>query len=483
MGKPTGFIEWERVDAPKRPVADRTRDFREFVSPLAPAEVGRQAGRCMDCGVPFCHQGCPLGNVIPDFNDHLSAGRWKEAFEVLGSTNNFPEFTGRLCPAPCESACVLAIDGDAVSIEHLEREIIERAFTEGWVQARPPSGRTGKRVAVVGSGPAGLAAAAQLNRAGHHVVVFERDRKPGGLLRYGIPDFKIEKSVIDRRLHLLADEGIDFQLGVDVGGSLRWDSLVQDFDAVVVAVGARTARRIDIPGAELSGVVEAMDFLAAENLALETQSESAIHAAGRRVLVLGGGDTGSDCVGTSLRQSALSVTQVELLPPPPKERSAANPWPQWPMTFRTSSSQEEGGQRIYGRRTVHLEGRDGHLVAAHWVQVELVQGQLRDIPGTEERVEVDLLIQAMGFVGPDTGALVDQLGVELDARGNILVDSRFATSVPKVYCAGDASRGASLVVWAISDGRESARAVDSFLQGRSSRLPTKGRSCGFGGRY
>lgn len=461
MGKPTGFMEWERHPAPKREVALRVKDSREFVLPLGPEETRRQAGRCMDCGVPFCHQGCPLGNVIPDFNEHLYADRWRQAWEVLSSTNNFPEFTGRLCPAPCEGACVLAIDQGAVTIEQMEKEIIERAFAEGWVVPRVPTLRTGRSVAVVGSGPAGLAAAAQLNHAGHSVAVFERAEKIGGLLRFGIPDFKLEKSVIDRRLAILAAEGIDFRTGVDVGRSPTWQQLKADFDAVVIAIGAQRPRLLEVPGVELKGVVLAMDFLEAQNRGQPASAK------GKRVVVLGGGDTGSDCVGTAHRQGAASVMQVELMPAPPPSRSEKNPWPQWPMIFRTSSSQEEGGTRFFARRTTRLEGVGGQLKALHWVDV--------NNPADEERVEVDLLIQAMGFLGADGRQVNEQLGVALDARGNVKVDERFATSAPGVFAAGDASRGASLIVWAISDGRELACSVDEHLMGRPSRLPSKSR--------
>lgn len=459
MGKPTGFMEWERHPPHKREVALRVKDSREFILPLGPEETKRQAGRCMDCGVPFCNQGCPLGNVIPDFNEHLYAGRWRSAWEVLSSTNNFPEFTGRLCPAPCEGACVLAIDQDPVAIEHLEKEIIERAFAEGWVVPRVPVHRTGKTVAIVGSGPAGLAAAAQLNHAGHSVTVFERAEKLGGLLRFGIPDFKLEKAVIDRRLAILEAEGIGFRAGVDVGRSPTWTQLRADFDAVVIAIGAQRPRLLEVPGTELRGVMLAMDFLEAQNRGQPASAKA------KRVLVLGGGDTGSDCVGTAHRQGAASVMQVELMPAPPPSRSEKNPWPQWPLIFRTSSSQEEGGNRLFARRTTRLEGVDGQLAALHWVDVQH--------PETEERVEVDLLIQAMGFVGADGTQVTEQLGVALDARGNVKVDARFAASVPGVFAGGDAARGASLIVWAIADGRELARAVDTQLTGKPSKLPSK----------
>jgi glutamate synthase (NADPH/NADH) small chain len=482
MGKPNGFMEWPREAPPKRKAPERTQDYKEFVLPLAPESARKQSGRCMDCGVPFCHQGCPLGNLIPDFNEHVFRGRWREAYEALRSTNNFPEFTGRLCPAPCEAACVLAIDQSPVTIEQIEKEIIERAWTEGWVKARAPSLRTGKRVAVVGSGPGGLAAAAQLNAAGHTVTVYEKSDQLGGLLRYGIPDFKLEKWVIDRRVALLEAEGIQFQTGVKVGAEPTWGELRAQHDAVVIAAGAEKPRLLDLPGRELAGVVMAMDFLMAQNRAVAADTASVLSAREKRVVILGGGDTGSDCLGTSHRQGARSVTQVELLPAPGLDRTTENPWPQWPMVFRTSSSQEEGGERLFGRRTTRLEGHEGRLVAMHWIAVGQEGGALKDLPGTEQRVEVDLLIQAMGFVGPVTTQLTEQLGVALDRRGNVKVDARFETSVPGVFAAGDSSRGASLIVHAIAEGRESARHVDSFLSAGSSALPTRGRDNAFGGR-
>jgi glutamate synthase (NADPH/NADH) small chain len=488
MGKPTGFMEWSRVPAPKRAKDERLGDSREFSLPLAPDESKRQAGRCMDCGVPVCHQGCPLGNLIPDFNDAVYRGRWKAAYDTLASTNNFPEFTGRLCPAPCESACVLAINQDAVTIEEMEKEIIERAFAEGWVRAHVPVRRTGKRVAVVGSGPAGLAAAAQLNQAGHEVHVYERSDRLGGLLRYGIPDFKMEKGVLERRLKLMEAEGIHFHTGVDVGGAVTFRSLRESHDGLVLAMGARRARELDVPGRELSGVLQAMDYLEHQNRVVAglAEREARFDAEGRRVLILGGGDTGSDCLGTALRQGATSVTQVELMPALPHARTADNPWPQWPMVFRTSSSQEEGGVREFGLLTKRLEGQDGRLVALHSVRVEFKRegGALKmvEVPGSEERHEVDLLILAMGFVGPETAALTSELGVALDARGNVKVDRHFATSAEGVYSAGDTCRGASLIVWAISDGREAARALDAHLSGGASHLPTRGVHLAFGGR-
>jgi len=405
---------------------------------------------------------------------------------LLSRTNGFPEMTGRLCPAPCEAACVLAIDRDAVTIEQMEKEIAERAFAEGWVKPKPPARRTGKTVGVVGSGPAGLAAAAQLNAAGHTVTVYERDSRPGGLLRYGIPDFKLEKSVLDRRLAVMEAEGITFVNGVDVGGALSFRELRAKHDALVLAMGARRPRELEVPGRELSGVVQAMDYLEHQNRRVSGQGErnARLDAAGRRVVILGGGDTGSDCLGTALRQGARSVVQVELLPAPPPVRAADNPWPRWPVVFRTSSSQEEGGERAFALLTKRLSGSDGRLEALHAVQVEMHREpgalpRIVEVAGSESTLEVDLLVLAMGFTGPEPGRLVEELGVKLSPRGTVQVDARFATSADGVFCAGDASRGASLIVWALSDGREAAKAVDAYLSGGRSALPTKGADCAF----
>ena len=469
MGKPTGFIEWTRLLPKKRPIGERLHDWREVepVAGLLESDAIRpQAGRCMDCGVPFCTQGCPLGNPIPDFADLVYRDRWHDAHRRLAATNDFPEFTGRLCPAPCEAACVLGIDGAPVTIEAIEKAIADRAFAEGWIVPQPPRTRTGKRVAVVGSGPAGLAAAAQLNRAGHSVTVFEADAQPGGLLRYGIPDFKLEKSVIDRRLAVLRAEGIELRCNVRVGTDPTWDRLRADHDAVVITIGAQRPRELAIPGRDLPGVVIAMDFLVDQNRALAGEQPTARHdVRGKRVIILGGGDTGSDCLGTALRQGAAHVMQIELLPAPPASRAAANPWPSWPLVFRTSSSQEEGGERAFAFRTTRLSG-SGRLEALHGVRVD---------GDAELTFAVDTLILALGFIGPDTTSLADQLGVALDPRGNIAVDARFATTVPGIYCAGDAHRGASLIVWAIAEGRELARAVDADLRGGVSCVPPRGQ--------
>jgi glutamate synthase (NADPH/NADH) small chain len=481
MGKADGYLTWRRAGAPKRPAEARVGDFREFVDERDPAERARQGGRCMDCGVPFCHQGCPLGNVIPDFNDHVYRGRWRQAWEALDDTNNFPEFTGRLCPAPCEAACVLAINDDAVTIEQIEKEIVEEAFANGWVAPRRAPTRSGKSVGVVGSGPAGLAAAQQLARAGHDVVIYEKSDRVGGLLRYGIPDFKLEKWVIDRRVEQLQAEGVEIQCGVNVGSDLRWDELKGRHDALVVAIGAGAARDLVVPGRELDGVVFAMDFLERQNRAVAGDAATAEpHAQGRHVIVLGGGDTGSDCIGTSHRQGAASIRQIELLPRPTEAREAGNPWPQWPMIFRTSSSQEEGAERDFALMTTHLEGKDGRVTALHAVGVRFEGGRPVPIEGTEVVYACDLLVLAMGFVSPVTTSLAEQLGVGIDRRGNVATKG-FRTNVPGVYAAGDAQRGASLIVWAISDGREAARVVDADLVG-AARLPTRGRHLAFGGR-
>jgi glutamate synthase (NADPH/NADH) small chain len=494
MGKPTGFVEWPRLLPRKRGVPERLRDFCEVEAPgglLERDTLQHQAGRCMDCGVPFCHQGCPLGNVVPEFADLVWKDRWRDAHKSLASTNNFPEFTGRLCPAPCEAACVLAIDptgvpprpagtavavpsprepasridrsAGAVTIEAIEKAIVERAFADGWIAPQPPRARTGKRVAIVGSGPAGLAAAQQLCRAGHAVTVYEAAARPGGLLRYGIPDFKLEKHVIDRRLAILEAEGVAFRCGVTVGRDPTWTQLRAAHDATMIAIGAGRPRELDVPGRDLEGVVLAMDYLTAQNAVIGGERASAAHdVRGKRVVILGGGDTGSDCLGTALRQRAAAVTQIELLPAPPATRPDTNPWPTWPLVFRTSSSQDEGGERTFAFRTTHLEGEAGRLVALH--------GERVDVPGTGIRIPVDTLILALGFTGPDAPALAGELGVALDARGTIAIDERYATSAPGVYCAGDAHRGASLIVWAIAEGRAAAAGVDRYLMG-STALP------------
>jgi len=494
MGKISGFIESGREAPHKTPVDERVKSFREFLQPFPPETAKTQAGRCMDCGVPFCMQGCPLGNRIPDWNDLIYRDRWQEAFIALDSTNNFPEFTGRLCPAPCEAACVLNVNQSPVTIEQIEKEIVEKAFESGWVTAKPPRHRTGRTVAVVGSGPAGLAAAQQLNRAGHTVTLFEREPRLGGLLRYGIPDFKMEKDVIDRRLAVLEAEGVVFKVNADVGGNIGWQEVKGTHDAVVIAIGSETARGLPVPGADLKGVHFAMDFLRQQNRRVSgddplatggaSSQEAAIVATGKRVVILGGGDTGSDCLGTSHRQGATSVTQLELMPAPPEVRLAENPWPLWPVIYRTSSSQEEGGDRLFGLRTERIIGKDGTIKALEAVKIEVVKNadgkmELKPSDGAVITIPCDLLILAMGFTNPVADKVAADLGVTLDRRGNIAVNDDFCTNVRGVYAAGDAQRGASLIVWAISDGRECARAVDEALRGDTSALPTRGADMPF----
>ncbi len=482
MGKPTGFLEWPRLLAPRRPVAERLRDWREVEGHEDDAMARQQAGRCMDCGVPFCMQGCPLGNPIPDFNDRVWRDRWEDAWRRLSATNNFPEFTGRLCPAPCEAACVLALDDAAVTIEHIEKELAERAWREGWVGPEPARARTGARVAVVGSGPAGLAAAQQLARAGHAVTVLEADDRPGGLLRYGIPDFKMEKAVIDRRLGQLAAEGVVIRCGVRVGVDPTWDRVNADHDAVIIAIGARVGRDLDVPGRELAGVVMAMDYLEEQNRVVAGDPVTPRwDARGKQVIILGGGDTGSDCLGTALRQGAAGVHQIEIMPAPPPVRGEDNPWPAWPLVFRTSSSQEEGGERDFALRTVRLEGEAGKLPALVAERLAGPAGRAARSPaelvatGEEVRLPCDQLVLAMGFTGPDTRALASQLGVALDRRGNVAAsEPGWTTNVPGVFACGDARRGQSLIVWAIAEGRETARAVDAWLRGGPSWLPARG---------
>jgi len=483
MGKPTGFMEYTRELPQKRPVNERVKDFREIYRPFPPERLQRQAARCMDCGIPFCHTGCPLGNLIPDWNDLVYQDQWKAAIRRLHATNNFPEFTGRICPAPCEEACVLGIHEPAVTIEQIEYTIVERAFREGWIQPEPPEQRTGKRVAVVGSGPAGLACAQQLNRAGHTITVFERDDRIGGLLRYGIPDFKLEKRVLDRRLEILEAEGIHFQTSVDIGRDYPAEKL-KEFDAVVLCIGASKGRDLAIPGRELKGVHPAMDYLPQQNRSVAGDDLAAkgiepIHAGGKDVIVIGGGDTGSDCVGTANRQEAKTVTQFEILPMPPEGRPQHQPWPYWPMRLRTSSSHEEGCGRHWSISTKEFRGSDGRLESLQTVNVEFQssggsgRAKIMEVPGTEKEWKADLVLLALGFTGPETDGVVGQLSLELDERGNIKTNENYMSSAPGVFTAGDSRRGQSLVVWAISEGREAARSVDRYLMGET-ELPTKG---------
>jgi glutamate synthase (NADPH) small chain len=475
MGKITGFLEIKRETPKRRPVRERVNDWREVYLPFEADKLKKQGARCMDCGIPFCHQGCPLGNLIPDWNDLVYRDRWREAIDRLHATNNFPEFTGRLCPAPCEGSCVLGINDDPVTIKQLEVGIIDHAFDEGWVVPVPPAARTGKKVAVVGSGPAGLAAAEQLNRAGHSVTVFEKADRIGGLLRYGIPEFKMEKRVLDRRLALMEAAGIAFRTSVNVGETLPVETLRRDFAAIVLAGGAEWPRDLQIPGRELRGIHFAMDYLTLQNRRTEGDSvpdRDFITAKDRNVVIIGGGDTGADCLGTAHRQGARSVTQFEILPRPPEERDPdSNPWPLWPNIFRVSSAHEEGGVREYSVNTSHFSGLDGRVTTLHAVRVEMVKegGRLtfKNVPGTEYAMEADLVLLAMGFLGPRREGLLTSLAVKLTDRGNVWRDASWMTSVPGVFAAGDIQRGQSLIVWAIAEGRSAARGVDLYLMGKS----------------
>ncbi len=473
-----GFLKYERKDTPYRPVEERLRDWHEVQKDPSPEEVRTQAARCMDCGIPFCNNGCPLGNLIPDWNDLAFRDKWEDALARLHSTNNFPEFTGLVCPAPCEAACVLGINADPVAIKQVEWEIIHRGFEEGWVRPVLPERRSGRSVAVVGSGPAGLAAAQQLTRAGHTVTVFERQDRIGGLLRYGIPDFKLEKWLIDRRLEQLREEGVSFQAGVHVGVDLTARELRKSFDAVLLCTGSEQPRDLPIPGRSVAGVHFAMDFLRQQNRRnagdnLDPAEE--ILATGKDVIILGGGDTGSDCIGTSHRQSARSVTSIELLERPPDQRHPSTPWPLWPLVFRSSSSHEEGGAREFACLTQEFMSEDGRIAGLRAVHVrfgapdsQTGRPRMEEIPGSEFTLPAQLVLLAMGFVHPVHEGLLQDLGVRLDARGNVLADAReFATSEPGVFAAGDSRRGQSLVVWALWEGREAARAVDRYLCGTS----------------
>ena len=475
MGKPTGFIEIHRKKQTTRPVAERLKDWNEVYLPYPQEELQKQGARCMDCGIPFCHQGCPLGNLIPDWNDLVYRNRWEPAIERLHATNNFPEFTGRLCPAPCEGSCVLGINDDPVTIKSIEVAIVERAFENGWVTPQPPLVRTGKKVAVVGSGPAGLAAAEQLNRAGHFVTVFEKSDRIGGLMRYGIPEFKMEKKVLNRRLDLMEQEGVTFRAGVNVGVDVTLDQMKSEFDAVVLAGGAGWPRDLQVPGRELKGIHYAMEYLTLSNKRVEgdpIRDGDFITAEGKRVVIIGGGDTGADCLGTVHRQGALSVHQFELLPRPPDTRAAENPWPQWPNVFRVSTAHEEGGERVYSVSTQRFSGdSQGRVSKLHGSKVELVRKDGRmafeNVPDGEFEMDVDLVLLAMGFLGPERQGLLDNFGVKLTERGNVWRDANWMTSVPGVFTAGDMQRGQSLIVWAIAEGRSAARGVDLYLMGKS----------------
>ncbi len=483
MGKPTGFLEYQRLSEAAEPVAERLRKYKEFILRLTDGQASLQGARCMDCGIPFCNTGCPVNNIIPDWNDLVYRNQWREAIEVLHSTNNFPEFTGRICPAPCEAACTLNINDDPVGIKSIEHAIIDKAWEEGWVQPKPPAVKTGKKVAVVGSGPAGLAAAQQLARAGHDVTVFEKSDRVGGLLRYGIPDFKMEKHLIDRRMDQMRAEGVSFRTGVVVGSGdlpagvisdatevVAAERLLKEFDAVVLAAGAEVPRDLPVPGRELDGVHFALDFLVPQNKEIAGGSKNPISAKGKHVVVIGGGDTGSDCVGTSNRHGAASVTQFELLPMPPEKENKALTWPNWPIKLRTSSSHEEGCERDFSVATKAFLGENGQVKALKAVRLEWKDGRMSEVAGSEFEVKADLVLFAMGFTNP-VGSLLESFGVEKDARGNARAatdgDGCYTTNVPKVFAAGDVRRGQSLVVWAIREGRQCARAVDEFLMGES----------------
>ncbi|MDP2374775.1 glutamate synthase subunit beta [Reyranella sp.] len=482
MGLPTGFLEIERKDRPYEKVEKRLKSWKEFVLPLPPAEIGKQGARCMDCGIPFCHNGCPVNNLIPDWNDLVRRDRWQDALEMLHSTNNFPEFTGRICPAPCEAACTLNIDDNPVTIKSIECAIVDRGWDEGWIAPLVPLKKTGKRVAVVGSGPAGMACAQQLARAGHSVALFEKADRVGGLLRYGIPDFKMEKRLIDRRMRQMEAEGVEFRTGVEVGATLSIKSLLEGYDAVALTGGAELPRDLEVPGRELDGIHYAMDFLVQQNKRVAGDDEAraaprgTLTAKGKHVIVIGGGDTGSDCVGTSNRQGAASVTQLEVMPQPPEHENKALTWPDWPLKMRTSSSHEEGVERDFAVLTKKAIGKDGRLEALECVRVEWAKGAdgrmgMQEVTGSAFRLKADLVLLAMGFLGPRRPGMVEQAGVALDPRGNIAANVKdYRTSVPKLFAAGDMRRGQSLVVWAIREGRQCARSIDEALMG-STTLP------------
>jgi glutamate synthase (NADPH/NADH) small chain len=472
MGKDTGFLEYSRELAPRRPVAERVNDWFEIYQDFPEENLRTQGARCMDCGVPFCQTGCPVNNLIPDWNDLVYHGRWKEAVRQLHATNNFPEFTGRICPAPCEASCVLGINQPPVTIKQIEKNIVERGFLEGWIRPEPSKIRTGKKAAIVGSGPAGLAAAQQLCRSGHSVVVYEKADRIGGLLRYGIPEFKMEKHVIDRRLEQMSAEGVEFVAGAEVGKNVAVEDLRREFDVIVLAGGAEQPRDLNVPGRELKGIHFAMEYLPQQNrrnLGDTIEPEAEILATGKRVVIIGGGDTGVDCLGTCHRQKPLSVHQFEIMPKPPDDRSPLTPWPLWPMQLRTEGAHEEGGVRDWSLATTKFAGSSsGHVQQLHAVRVG-PPPKFEPIPGTEFAMEADLVLIAMGFVGPVRNGMIEQLGVKLDSRGNVATDQNNMSSVPGVFAAGDMRRGQSLVVWAIAEGRKTAMSVDAYL--RTAALP------------
>ena len=473
MADQKGFLTTPRITPKRRPIDVRILDWKEVYEPQDMSELKKQAGRCMDCGIPFCHQGCPLGNLIPEWNDLIWRGETQEAIDRLHATNNFPEFTGRLCPAPCETACVIGINADAVTIKQVELRTIEEAFSNGTVVPLPPDRLTGKTIAVIGSGPAGLAVAQQLTRAGHTVAVYERGEKPGGLLRYGIPEFKMEKSILDRRILQMEAEGTRFRSGVDVGVEITGTQLRSKYNAVVLAVGATNWRDIQVPGRELQGVYQAMEYLPWGNKQglNELKEAPPIDAKGKHVIILGGGDTGADCLGTAIRQGAASVTQLEIMPRPGDERTSGQPWPTYPMIYRVSSAHEEAGERMFAVSTEEFLGDgNGKLRAIKLVETQFKDGKFEKVPGSEQELKADLVFLAMGFVGPEKSVLLQQLGVTFDERGNIIRDDKYETAVEGVYVAGDAGRGQSLIVWAIAEGRSAAAAVDESLMGRT-QLP------------
>jgi glutamate synthase (NADPH/NADH) small chain len=474
MADPKGFLTTARETPKRRPVDVRIRDWREVYEAHPVEATQEQAGRCMDCGIPFCHNGCPLGNLIPEWNNLVWRGDWEQASERLHATNNFPEFTGKLCPAPCEAACVVAINMDAVAIKHVEVEISDQGWLNGFIKPMPPERLTGKTVAIIGSGPAGLAAAQQLARVGHTVAVFERADQIGGLLRYGIPEFKMEKWVIDRRLAQLEAEGVKFRTGVNVGVDIDAKDLLRKYDAVILANGATQWRDLPVPGRELSGVYQAMEYLPLANKALADDIDPAdvdISAKGKKVVIIGGGDTGADCLGTAIRQGAASIAQIEIMPKPPEDRPDYQPWPTYPMTYKVSSAHEEGGERIYAVSTQRFIGEAGKLTGLELIEIEMVNGKFQPIPGTELIIEADLVFLALGFTGPEKSPMIEQLGLEFNERGALSRDDNYASNQDGIFICGDAGRGQSLIVWAIAEGRAAAAAVDSYLTGTDSPLP------------